>query len=98
MENNLINFIFTINKKTKTIKDIIIIFISPWALFVFTLTANYIAKILKKSGVNAMYIVPEIVFIGCFSFSIVGIVLYFYNWRKIYLSYIKNIKWPPKKI
>ena len=54
MKNNLINFIFTINKRNKTIKDIAIIFTMPWLLFIFTLVMNYIASFLKKSGINTM--------------------------------------------
>ena len=97
MKNNLINFIFTINKRNKTIKDIAIIFTMPWLLFIFTLVTNYIASFLKKSGINTMYIVPRVVFIGCLGFSIAGVVLYFYSWRKIYKSYIKNSKYPPNE-
>ena len=97
MRNDLINFIITINKRNKTIKDIVIIFIMPWLLFIFTLAMNYIASFLKKLGINTMYIVPSVVFIGCLGFSIAGIVLYFYSWRKIYKSYIKSGKWPPKE-
>ena len=69
----------------------------PWLLFIFTLAMNYIASFLKKLGINTMYIVPRVVFIGCLGFSIAGIVLYFYSWRKIYKSYIKNSKYPPNE-
>ena len=97
MKNNLINFIITINKRNKTIKDIVIIFIMPWLQFILAVVLNFFLDYLRGIGSNNTYISLKVVFIGCLGFSIAGIVLYFYSWRKIYKSYIKSGKWPPKE-
>ena len=51
MKNNLINFIFTINKRNKTIKDIVIIFIMPWLQFILAVVLNFFLIICGELGV-----------------------------------------------
>jgi len=82
--NNPVKFVILKKGRKTIIKDITMILLLSWSIFILALVFKLVSKLLIKFGVNAQSPHLFTTFIGCFIFSSAIIILYFYKWNKYY--------------
>lgn len=80
----LMNYIYTKNGIKNTRKNLFVLFISPWAIFVFAIIANVISGFVKNKGIHALQSNLPVIAIGCTLLSIYNIGLYSFKWWAMY--------------
>lgn len=81
---DFIDYVLRKNGKQNTAKNILILVLAPWAMLVFAIAMNFIARLLRGADVNAQYVGIPAVIIGCTLFSTYNVAMYILKWWKLY--------------
>ncbi len=84
MINSFARYVLKKNGKRKTLKNVLVLTLAPWILFLFAIAINVVATMLRDGGVHAQYVGIPVVVIGCASFSIYNVALFIFKWWKLF--------------
>ena len=81
---DFIDYVLRKNGRRNTVKNTLVLVLSPWAILVFAIVMNFIARLLRGADVDAQYVGIPVVIIGCTLFSTYNVAMYILKWWKLY--------------